>query len=375
MPLDLRAAAEIAGIREEPPCPGGPSRPAEALPLVPARLARAKRSYATRHLPLSAASHLVVGDATPRSGDLVLARVQRIGHHSKLELAHGRRAQLHVGDEILLAFADRYASDQFEARVPPSLDPCHLVAAGGIAGWASERHARTRRPTEIVPVGLLADAAGRPLNLATFAPLPLRTGAVRRPRRVVVVLGTSMNAGKTTTVVHLVRGMLRCGLRVGAVKVTGTGAGGDRWAAIDAGADPVLDFTDLGYPSTHRLPPSTHLRIFETLLDAQARQEVDVAVVEVADGLLFEETARLVGCESFRRMVDGILLAAGDAMGALGALRWLESRELSVCGISGLVTASALAMRELRAAIGLAVVTPEALAEARWLPPMVAQVA
>ena len=44
-------------------------------------------------------------NVVPRAGDLVLARVAGIGHHSGLELAHGRRAALFVGDEISYATA------------------------------------------------------------------------------------------------------------------------------------------------------------------------------------------------------------------------------------------------------------------------------
>ena len=44
---------------------------------------------------------------------------------------------------------------------------------------------------------------------------------------VLIVAGTAMNAGKTTAAARLIKGLQRAGLRVGAAKVTGTGAGGD----------------------------------------------------------------------------------------------------------------------------------------------------
>src|SRR2546430_9351468 len=48
---------------------------------------------------------------------------------------------------------------------------------------------------------------------------------------------------------HLVVGLRRRRLRVGAAKVTGTGAGGDPWLLTDAGASLVLDFN-------HGSPPA-----------------------------------------------------------------------------------------------------------------------
>ncbi|MDP4360731.1 DUF1611 domain-containing protein, partial [Escherichia coli] len=71
---------------------------------------------------------------------------------------------------------------------------------------------------------------------------------------VVLSLGTSMNAGKTLTSTSLVRGFKRAGLQVAALKITGTGAGGDMWIVRDAGADVALDFTDAGFASTYLAP-------------------------------------------------------------------------------------------------------------------------
>ncbi len=369
--------ADVPVDRPDPPSPSpgrrdGTEAVAAALPLDPERLQRAKRSYASRHLAPGAAACLLPEGPRPRAGDLLLARILKLGHHAKLELANGRRAILYEGDEVVLVFADRYASDQFEARVPDRLGPCHLVAAGGIAARCLSRHDRSRRPTEIAPVGLLADAAGRPLAIRRFAPLslsrrwPAAVPADRPPT--IAVLGTAMNAGKTTTVASLVRGLRRCGLRVGTAKVTGTGAGGDRWACLDAGADPALDFTDFGFPSTHRLPATVHQSLLAGLLEAHRRAGSEAVVVEIADGLLFEETATLVTSPLFRRAIDGILLAAADAMGALGAVQWLAARDLVPLAIGGRVTASPLARRELESALGLPVVDVAEIAEGLWLP-------
>lgn len=85
----------------------------------------------------------------------MLARVERLGRHRTLHLPSGRRRTLIVGDEIVVSFGDRYASDQFEARVPGSLGPCHLVAAGGVAAEALSRHERLRGPTEIEALGFV----------------------------------------------------------------------------------------------------------------------------------------------------------------------------------------------------------------------------
>ena len=80
-------------------------------------------------------------------------------------------------------------------------------------------------------------------------------------------------------------------------------------------------------------------------------------LVEIADGLLQRETAGLLSSERFRKCVDSILFAAADAMGALYGRQWLMERGHKVIGVSGLITASALASQEAAGVIGEPLVT------------------
>ena len=340
--------------------------PALAVPLsVPAadkreaalfadRVARAKSAYTTRHVPRDRAHHLLKS-ACPVAGDLVLARVARLGQHEHIERADGRRARMWEGDEIIVAYGNRYAPDQFEAYVPDDLGPCHLVAGGGVAARVVAQHGAMKLATQIVPLGLLADIAGDPLNLADWALPPVR---LTRPKpRVLAVLGSSMNAGKTTTAAAMIRGWAQTGHAVGAAKVTGTGAGGDRWAMVDAGARIVLDFTDAGYPSTFGLSPQRIAKLLDLLVGHLAGANVETVVVELADGLLQDDTSALVESETFRRLVEGIVFASNSAMGAKSGADWLRARNLPLLAISGVLTTSPLAAREAAKATGLPVLS------------------
>ena len=333
-------------------------------PLHGAELRRAKRAYATGRFDLSRADSLVTSGVRPQAGDLLLAKVLRLGQHRKLESPQGRRQTLYADDLILVCYGARYASDQFEALVPDDLGPCDLVAAGGIAARCVARHSAMRKATEIVPLGLVADRAGRVLNLADSAEPFLAVGS-QHPF-VLAVVGTSMNAGKTTTVASMVRGLVASGLSVGAAKITGTGAGCDRWMMVDAGAETVLDFTDFGYASTYQVPTGEIARVLEGAVAVLGRDGVDVAVVELADGLLFPETARAIELAQFRRLVGGLVLAASDSMSAGFGADWLLQRGLPVLGIAGKLTASPLMMREAEQAAGLPVLTLEDLDAGTW---------
>ena len=123
-----------------------------------------------------------------------------------------------AGDEVVLAYGNRYAPDQFEAYVPEDLGECHLAAAGGIAGRVVNKNGRMSDPTRIQPIGVFTNLSGGAVNLRDYALRPLPIGK-KVPGFAVV--GGSMNAGKTTTAASLVRGLALAGRKVGADRRTG----------------------------------------------------------------------------------------------------------------------------------------------------------
>jgi len=298
----------------------------------------------------------------PRSGDLLLAEVIGRGQHARIELPCGRRSRMFIGDEIVVCYGNRYAPDQFEAVVPKDLGDCALVAGGGIAARMRSKRSGIKRATPIRPLGLIADAEGRRINIADWSIQP------KRPRGkapyTIAVAGTSMNAGKTTAAAKLIRGLVLSGLRVGAAKITGTGAGCDSWFFADAGADPVVDFTDAGLASTWGAGNKQHCRVLKCLSDHIHAAGVDVTVLEIADGLLFEDTAQLLLSPAFGARVHGVVFAAGDAMGATAGVDWLRRRGFDVLAVAGRLTTSPLAIAETECATGLPVLGSADLASA-----------
>lgn len=315
------------------------SSPELAHTRLPVPLAHIHFAYTTRRVNHADIAGLVMHDHAPEIGQIVLARVVQIGQHKQIELPGGRKARLYLGDYVALVFGNRYAPDQFEAVLPKDMDYCQMVAGGGLAAQEIARNAAMAPATIIQPVGLLANAAGKALTLRDYAlrdlPVPERN---TRPA-VYVVCGTSMNAGKTHTAHEMVRGLRAMGLTVGAAKVTGTGAGNDPWRLRDCGADPVLDFTDAGYPSTYLLPLSTIEHITESLLTHIAASGVDAIVVEIADGIGQAETAALLQSPCLRDWCDAVVFAAADPIAAKAGVAWLRAHHLPIVAASGLMTA------------------------------------
>lgn len=339
------------------------------MPLSAMQIARARRSFATRRVDLSRVKYLITDVAKPRAGDVVLGRIDEVGQHPRIELADGRRSQFYEGDEVIVAFGARYAPDQFEANVPDDFGPCELVAGGGIAATVLTKHARMKKATKMTPLGLLAGANGKPINLRDVA-LPAAPRATVLPN-VVVVAGTSMNAGKTTTAASLIRGLSRAGLRVGAAKVTGTGSGGDMWSMVDAGACPVYDFTDMGHATTCHVMVTELESIMRGLVDHMAAADVDVVVIEIADGVLQAQTAALLASRTLASLTDAIVFAAGEAMGAAHGVDWLRAHGLPVIAVSGLVSASPLSAREAAHATGLPILSIAQLTDGSFAPKLI----
>jgi hypothetical protein len=325
------------------------------------RLRCAAWAYTTRRVGPQAAG-LTREPLAPRAGDLVLARVDAIGHHSGLQLPDGRRRTLLVGDEIVVVYGNRYAPNQFEAVVPKTTGPCQLVAAGGMAAKALSWHSSISKPaTRITPQGMLVRPTGTPINLRDYALPALDTLPGALPPAIAVV-GTAMDSGKTQSCGYLVRGLTTAGFKVGYAKITGTGAAGDPWFLRDAGADPVLDFTDTGLASTYLVPPREVERSVMTLVGHLTEARVDAIVFEVADGVLQTETARLLASSLFRSVVSGVLFAASDAMGAVAGARSVLELDLPLLALSGVLTASPLQQREAEKATGLPVFSRQDLA-------------
>src|SRR5256885_16322726 len=91
------------------------------------RVRLAKSGYSVRRVDLSDVSE-VVTDVRPKAGDLVLARVKRLGQHQHLEFVNGRRSRLWPRCEIVVSFGGHLDWDQIEDVVSVDLFPLPPVA-------------------------------------------------------------------------------------------------------------------------------------------------------------------------------------------------------------------------------------------------------
>lgn len=327
-----------------------------------------KYGFATRAVPLGEMAGVVPRSDTACLGDLMLAEVLSVGKNKTLEDRDGRVMYLFPGDKIVGAFGNRYATDQYEGYVPEGpVEVCDMLSVGALLGEVASRHDSVANPTRLRILGQVSDRGGRPINQLGYGLLPggqenhvpgsagigRANGKVGARTEVIVVIGSSMNSGKTTTAGTIARALSRAGYLVAAAKATGTAAGKDGRFYESCGAWPVLDFTSVGYPSTYMAGGEELLQIYRTLLDSLRSEEPDYVVVEVADGVFQRETRMLLESEEFRASVDHLFFAASDSLSAESGVRLVREYGLPLRATAGSVTQSVLASREAEEATGI----------------------
>ncbi len=317
-----------------------------------------RHSYVIRRIPGADFVHLLPIPDSPQIGDVLLTKVVKIGKNARVELANGRMANLHEGDLIAAVLGNRYATQQFEGYARVGADRCDMLSMGGLCGIMESRHASAADPTRLEILGTLGNGDGRQLRLSDYS---LPQSPFSLAPRVVVVCGSSMDTGKTHTACDVIIGLRKLGVQVAGIKLTGTAAGRDTWAMLDAGARPALDFLDGGLPSTYLCSLERLMILDRLLLSYAAAEGATWAVIELADGIVQRETSSLLQFRPFTASVDAWMYATGDALGAAGGVNMLKEWGIEPAAVSGLVSMSPLAVREVREATSVRCVTASEL--------------
>jgi hypothetical protein len=325
-----------------------------------ALLAITKWTFATRRVDRALIAAMDSEFSAVRAGDLILAQIESIGQHGRVQLVSGRPSNIYPGDVIVLACGARYAPDQFEGLAEVGPDGADLLAGGGCLGRMVACHERMKPATRLLPIGRLLDSNRKAINLDRFA-LPATERSAEIP--VIFVLGTAMNSGKTTATAQLALGLRLAGYRVAALKGTGTGAFGDYNEYSDTGAHWVADFTDAGMVTTYREPLDRVKAGLNCLLGHAVERGCNIAVMEIADGLFQLETGALIADPWFRHRKAGLVFACGDAVAASGGVAELARHGLRPDALTGILSCSPMAVAEAVAATGVPVLRKRDLSD------------
>lgn len=276
-------------------------------------------SSLTRITPLPVASFRVV--TVPRAawgtGDYVVCEIRRppSGHHH-IELVSGRMMPVMQGDLIVGALGKRRATLEATGTWTKVGDDglMHVLTSAGLFGKLVSKSPFTAALIELQYRGHVF-LNGEKATMQAFVPdVPFRPFTTP----VILIVGTSMSAGKTTSARIIVRQLKHAGHTVLGAKLAGAGRLRDIQGMADAGADHIFDFVDVGLSSTI-CSLDEYRTALQNLLSKMAAVEADVAVVEIGSSPL-EPYNGDAAIEAIREHLCCTVLCASDPYAVLGVM-------------------------------------------------------
>jgi fluoride ion exporter CrcB/FEX len=198
------------------------------------------------------------------------------GRAYEIELASGRMINAMPGDFIVGAFGNRSAtlegvgswSDISDGRM-------NAMTSAGLFGAVTSWSTMIQQSVELNYIGH-AVRHGKKICMSDFA---IGTTAGQYNVPTILLVGTSMSAGKTTIGRLVVHELEKMGKKVIGTKLTGAGRYRDIMSFRDAGASAIFDFVDAGLPSTV-IPEAVFRNAIRPLLHHIGSLEPDIVVAE-----------------------------------------------------------------------------------------------
>ena len=264
------------------------------------------------------------------SGDYVACEVTKPPGTMKVEMISGRMAEIAEGDVLIGALGDRFATREATGsfrEVGRNLK-MHLLTSAGIFGKMTSISSFIPRLVSLKYLGHV-QRDGLFLNMQDFA---LKGNFPKFETPVVLVLGTSMSAGKTTACKILIRQLKLAGLKVVAAKLTGAGRYRDTLGMLDAGAEHIVDFVEAGLPSTI-LPGKEYVVALKAMLGYIQQQNADIVVIEIGASPL-EPYNGTYAIKFINPYVKFRVLCASDPYAVYGVMKAFGSKPDLVSGIA-----------------------------------------
>lgn len=246
------------------------------------------------------------------TGDFVVGRV--IEPHRGVERWDGRIAAIAVGDLVVGALGSRAATLQAvgDWRAIGADGRLEDLSTAGVFGKCTSLSADLGSLTTLAYEGHVVVEGEKATMARWIDDLPAR----RLATPAVLIIGTSMDAGKTTAACSIIRRLLARGLLAGGAKLTGVGRFRDILQMKDAGAGAVFDFVDAGLPCTI-CPLDEMARALGHIFALVEEADVDVLVVEAGASPLepYNGEAAVEGVRDALRLT---VLCASDPYAVLG---------------------------------------------------------
>jgi hypothetical protein len=290
-------------------------------------------------------------------GDVCAFELPRDAFPITVEAPSGRTMAIAPGDAFLATPGYREARQWAVGTIPvgglvPGNDYWVLSDSGVVGELISRSTLEMGHLGRVRYLGTVCGDCGATLNIRQFAVKV--SGGTDREACVYLILGTSSEVGKTTAGVAVLCALRMQGYRtVVALKASGTSSFTELARYLDFGAAEAFDCVDFGLPTTYPVGRRGISDIFFNVLDYCFSLEADALVVECAGDPVSANAPELLGCLKARRSDLKIILAAADALGAMGAKQALAEIGLAINLITGPCTDTPILRERTEALCGI----------------------
>jgi hypothetical protein len=290
-------------------------------------------------------------------GDVCAFELPRDAFPITAESPTGRMMTIAPGDAFLATPGYRESTRWVSGSIPvgglvPGNNYWMLADSGIIGESIDDPGLKTGHPARVRYLGALCGDRGETLNIRQF--VVTRSCDTDSNTPVYLLLGTCGNVGKTTAGIAVLRSLhMRGHTRVIALKATGTSSVEEITAYEDFGAVQAFDCVDFGLPTTYPSGREGIRGIFANALDFCLSLSAEALVVECGGDLFGANVPEFLTCIKARRAHPKIILAAADALGAMGAKQALAEIGLAISLITGPCTDTAILRERTEALCGI----------------------
>ncbi len=265
------------------------------------------------------------------TGDYVVGAVNsRPSPLTSVELSTGRQIEVMEGGLIIGAFGKRYATLEAVGDWREIGQDLQMEALGGgcVIGKLTSK-------SPFLPPLISMTYQGHVIlndHKVTMSDYVAEVKIKPYTLPSVLITGTSMSSGKTTSARIIINQLKAAGLRVVGAKLTGSGRYRDILGMRDAGADHIFDFVDVGLPTTV-CPAEEYQVALDTLLTLIQNTGADIAVLEIGSSPL-EPYNGALAIETIEEFVRYTVLCASDPYAVVGLISAHGRRPDLVTGIA-----------------------------------------
>lgn len=280
----------------------------------------------------------------------------------RIEDRSGHMVRVEPGDWVVGALGDRTATLEGVGSwrdVSPE-GYMHALTSAGLLGLYTSLSQLLPPPLRLKYRGHLC-RKGRKVRMRDFA---MRSDRHAFNVPTVLLVGTSMSAGKTTTGRRVCKELDRAGLFVVGAKLTGAGRYRDILSFLKTGATKVFDFVDVGLPST-AVPEHQYRAAIRPLLNHINDLAPDFLVAEAGASPLEPYNGAAI-IDELGHSIICTILCASDPYAVVGVEKAFGLKPDLVTGPATQTAAAVELVRRLAGVHGINVIDPAAKEAFRW---------